>query len=195
MGKFHNAIKPAHKEFIEKQHLFFVGTAPLSPDGRVNLSPKGLDCFRVLSENKVAYMDLISSGNETSAHTLENGRITIMFCSFEGAPNILRLYGKGFTILRDTEEWETYSSHFTIYPSTRQVIVADIDIVQTSCGFGVPLFDYAGERDIHFEWAEKKGQDGLMEYVREKNLVSLDGLPTSLAAWQSSNRQSDSEIS
>jgi len=180
MGKLHDSIKPAHKEFIEKQHIFFVATAPLSPDGRINLSPKGLDCFRVLSENKVGYMDLISSGNETSAHTLENGRITMMFCSFEGAPNILRLYGKGFVVLPDTEEWAVYSPHFKIYPSTRQIVVADISLVQTSCGFGVPLYDYAGERDIHFEWAEKKGADGLHEYIREKNLKSLDGLPTDL---------------
>src|SRR5215471_9624057 len=108
MGKFSNSIKFAHSEFIEKQHIFFVATAPLSADGRVNLSPKGLDCFRVLSDTKVAYMDLISSGNETSAHTLENGRITFMFCSFEGAPNILRLYGKGFAVLRDTAEWSIY---------------------------------------------------------------------------------------
>ena len=180
MGNLHQSIKPAHREFIEQQHIFFVSTAPLSRDGRINLSPKGLDCFRVLSENKVAYMDLISSGNETSAHTLENGRITIMFCSFEESPNILRLYGKGFTVLPDNEDWKEYSSHFKIYPSTRQIIVANIDLVQTSCGFGVPLFNYAGERDIHFEWAEKKGADGLKEYVQEKNLVSLDGLPTSI---------------
>jgi hypothetical protein len=182
MGKFHNAIKPAHNEFIEKQHLFFVATAPLSREGRVNLSPKGLDCFRILSENRVGYMDLVSSGNETSAHTLENGRITFMFCSFEGAPNILRLYGKGFTVLKDSAAWEMFAPHFNIYPSTRQIIIADIDLVQTSCGYGVPLFDYTGERDIHFEWAEKKGADGLMEYVREKNMVSLDGLPTSLGS-------------
>jgi Pyridoxamine 5'-phosphate oxidase len=180
MGKLHDSIKPPHKEFIEKQHIFFVATAPLSANGRVNLSPKGLDCFKVLSETKVAYMDLISSGNETSAHTLENGRITIMFCSFEGAPNILRLYGKGFAVLRGSVEWEFYSPHFKIFPSTRQIIVADIDLVQTSCGFGVPLFDYAGEREIHFEWAEKKGEEGLREYVKEKNMVSLDGLPTDL---------------
>jgi hypothetical protein len=180
MGKLHDSIKPAHQEFIGKQHIFFVSTAPLSADGRVNLSPKGLDCFRVLGENKVGYMDLISSGNETSAHTLENGRITIMFCSFEGAPNILRLYGKGFTILPGTEEWEQYSPHFIIYPSTRQLILADIDLVQTSCGFGVPLYTYNGERDIHFEWAEKKGADGLHEYIQKNNLTSLDGLPTSL---------------
>lgn len=178
MGKLHDSIKPAHKEFIEKQHIFFVATAPLSADGRVNVSPKGLDCFRVLSEYKVAYMDLISSGNETSAHTLENGRITIMFCSFEGAPNILRLYGKGSTILPGTPQWGDYAPHFTIYPSTRQIIVAEIDMVQTSCGFGVPLYEYAGERDIHFDWADKKGKDGLLEYIQQNNLESLDGLPT-----------------
>ncbi|MCP9765795.1 pyridoxamine 5'-phosphate oxidase family protein [Lacihabitans soyangensis] len=180
MGKFHENIKPAHKEFIEKQHMFFVATAPLSSNGRVNLSPKGLDCFRVLGENKVAYMDLISSGNETSAHTLENGRITFMFCSFEKNPLIMRLYGKAFTVLKNSEKWPEYSAHFQIYPSTRQIIVAEIDLVQTSCGFGVPLFDYQGEREIHFEWAEQKGEDGLEAYVQEKNLISLDGLPTSL---------------
>lgn len=180
MGKFYDSIKPAHREFIEKQHIFFVSTAPLSADGHVNLSPKGLDCFRVLGDNKVAYMDLISSGNETSAHTLENGRITFMFCSFEGSPNILRLYGKGFTVLPNAAEWDSYSSHFTIYPSTRQLIVADIELVQTSCGFGVPLFEYVGERDIHFNWAEKKGKDGLLNYIQKNNLTSLDGLPTNV---------------
>ena len=180
MGKLHKFIKPTHKEFIEKQHIFFVSTAPLSADGRINLSPKGLDCFKVLSENKVGYMDLISSGNETSAHTLENGRITIMFCSFEDAPNILRLYGKGFAVLPGTDDWEIYSPHFKLYPSTRQIIVAEIDLVQTSCGFGVPLYNYSGERDIHFEWAEKKGKDGLFEYIQQNNLKSLDGLPTNL---------------
>ena len=180
MGKLYECITPAHTAFIERQHIFFVASAPLSANGRINLSPKGLDCFRVLSENKVAYMDLISSGNETSAHTLENGRITIMFCSFEGSPNILRLYGKGFTVLPATEEWKVYAPYFTLYPSTRQIIVAGIDMVQTSCGFGVPLYDYTGERDIHFEWAAKKGEEGLREYVLEKNMKSLDGLPTDL---------------
>jgi Pyridoxamine 5'-phosphate oxidase len=180
MGKLHDSIKPAHKVFIEAQHLFFVATAPLNAAGRVNLSPKGLDCFRVLSEQQVAYMDLISSGNETSAHTLENGRITFMFCSFDAIPNILRLYGKGITVLPGTPEWEQYAPHFTIYPSTRQFIVADIDLVQTSCGFGVPMYNYSGDRDLHFEWAEKKGAEGLVEYVQQNNLKSLDGLPTNL---------------
>lgn len=181
MGKFHPAIAPAHQKFIENQHMFFVATAPLSADGHVNLSPKGLNCFRVLSEKKVAYMDLISSGNETSAHTLENGRITFMFCSFENAPNILRLYGKGKTVLPGSTGWEELAPHFDIHPSTRQIITADIELVQTSCGFGVPLYSYDGERSIHFEWAEKKGTDGLKEYIKDNNLVSLDGLPTSIA--------------
>ncbi|PWT73483.1 MAG: pyridoxamine 5'-phosphate oxidase [Bacteroidetes bacterium] len=181
MGKFFNQIEPAHHSFIESQHLFFVATAPLSAEGHVNLSPKGLNCFKVLSPNLVAYMDLISSGNETSAHTLENGRITFMFCSFDKVPNILRLYGKGRTVLRTDKEWNDLSSNFTIYPSTRQIIVANISKVQTSCGFGVPQYEYLGERDIHFEWAEKKGAEGLNRYVQEKNLISLDGLPTPLA--------------
>ena len=180
MGKFSNSIEAAHKKFIKDQHIFFVATAPLSANGRINLSPKGLDCFRVLSDNKVAYMDLISSGNETSAHTLENGRITFMFCSFSNKPNILRLYGTGFTVLPDSQVWDQYCKDFTIYPSTRQIIVADINLVQTSCGYGVPLFDYTGERDMHFEWAEKKGADGLTQYIQDNNLKSLDALPTNL---------------
>ena len=180
MGKFTTSISPAHQSFIEKQHVFFVSTAPLSATGHINLSPKGLNCFKVLAPGKVAYMDLISSGNETSAHTLENGRITFMFCSFESAPNILRLYGKGTTILPGSEEWSALAPYFNIYPSTRQIIAADIEQVQTSCGFGVPLFGYEGERSIHFEWAEKKGFKGLKKYIQEKNLVSLDGLPTSI---------------
>lgn len=180
MGKLHDSIKPAHKEFIEQQHIFFVSTAPLSEDGRVNVSPKGLNCFKVLTENKIGYMDLISGGNETSAHILENGRITIMFCSFEGSPNILRLYGKGFTVLPGSIEWEQYAPHFKIFPSTRQLIIANIDLVQTSCGFGVPLYSYSGEREIHFEWAENKGADGLQEYVQQNNLKSLDGLPSAI---------------
>jgi len=181
MGKLHNSISPSHKEFIERQHIFFVATAPLSKDRRVNLSPKGLDCFRVLSENKVGYMDLISSGNETSAHTRENGRITIMFCSFDDKPLILRLYGKGRAVLKGSDEWNEYEKYFKIYPSTRQLIIADIDLVQTSCGFGVPEYDFKQDRDIHFSWAENKGEEGLQKYIRDNNLISLDGLPSDIA--------------
>ena len=160
--------------------MFFTATAPLDPGGHINISPKGLDSFRVLSPTLVAYMDIIGSGNETSAHMLENGRITFMFCAFEGPPNILRLYGKGRTILQDNPEWELLSPHFTLRLATRQIIVAEIDKVQTSCGFGVPLYEYAGERDHADKWAESKGTEGLETYIREKNRVSLDGLPTAL---------------
>ena len=180
MGKFSDAIAPAHRSFIEKQKMFFVATAPLSRDGHVNLSPKGSDSFRVLTPNRVAYMDLIGSGNETSAHLMENGRITFMFCAFDGAPNILRLYGHGYTVLPQQEEWATLSPLFHITLSTRQIIVADIDRVQTSCGFSVPLYEHMGERDHADKWAESKGPEGLEKYKQEKNRLSMDGLPTAL---------------
>lgn len=178
MGKFTNHITPQHRAFIEAQHLFFTATSPLSEKGRVNLSPKGLNAFRVIDEHTVGYMDVISSGNETSAHTKENGRITFMFCSFDEKPAILRLYGQGRAVLPGTPDWERYAPHFTLYPSTRQLIIATIDLVQTSCGFGVPMYTYTGEREIHFEWAETKGAEGLDAYLEKKNLVSLDGLIT-----------------
>jgi hypothetical protein len=184
MGKFHDSIQEHHAAFIQKQKMFFVATAPLHPDGHINLSPKGLDSFRVLSTTRVAYMDIVGSGNETSAHMLENGRITFMFCAFEDAPNILRLYGKGYTVLPDDERWAELSAHFTLQPATRQIIVAEIHKVQTSCGFGVPLYEYASERDHAQKWAEKKGAAGLEAYKQEKNLVSLDGLPTALGKDQ-----------
>jgi hypothetical protein len=180
MAKFYDAMNEQIMGFIARQHMFFVASAPLSGEGHVNLSPKGLDSFRVLGPNKVAYMDLISSGNETSAHMMENGRITIMMCSFEGPANILRLYGTGRTVLRDTPEWDELAPLFNILPSTRQLIVADIHKVQTSCGFGVPLYEYVGERDQHFKWAESQGQDGLIAYRNSHNLISQDGLPTPL---------------
>ena len=184
MGKFYASINEQHEAFIKSQHLFFVSTAPLSSEGHINLSPKGLDSFRVLSSNRVAYMDIVGSGNETSAHLLENGRITFMFCAFDGPPNILRLYGSGYTVLPGDADWDSLSVHFTILPSTRQLIVADIFQVQTSCGFGVPYYAYTGERDHAYKWAQKKGADGLEDYKKEKNLVSVDGLPTALAQHQ-----------
>jgi len=180
MGKFHDSIQEQHKDFIEKQRMFFVATAPLAPETHINLSPKGMDSFRVLSPTRFAYMDIIGSGNETSAHILENGRITIMFCAFDGPPNILRLYGKGYTVLPTDPEWKELSAHFELQLATRQIIVADIHKVQTSCGFSVPLYEYAGERDHAEKWAQKKGADGLEEYKKEKNRISLDGLHTPL---------------
>ncbi len=180
MGKFSDTILDHHRKFIEAQHMFFVSTAPLSAEGHINLSPKGLNTFRVLSPNCVAYLDIVGSGNETSAHLLENGRITFMFCAFDGPPNILRLYGQGKTVLPGVGEWDELSSQFTLLPATRQIIVADITRVQTSCGFGVPYYEYTGERDHAHKWAEKKGAQGLEDYKKEKNLLSMDGLPTAL---------------
>ena len=180
MGKLAEEISENDRKFIEQQKMFFVSTAPLSEHGHINLSPKGIDSFRVLSATRVAYMDIIGSGNETSAHVLENGRITIMFCSFDGPPKILRLYGKGYTVLPQDEEWNGLASKFEIHPITRQIIVVDVFHVQNSCGFGVPLYDYKGERDQAFKWGEKKGVDGLAKYQLDNNLVSMDGLPTSL---------------
>jgi hypothetical protein len=180
MGKFFDIIKDQHKTFIEKQKMFFVGSAPLNADGHVNLSPKGLDSFRVLSDSRVAYMDVIGSGNETSAHLLENGRITFMFCAFDGPPLILRLYGKGYTVLPEDAEWPEIAKHFEIMLSTRQIIVADVYQVQTSCGFSVPLYEHTGERDHAIKWAENKGVEGLEKYKEEKNRISLDGLPTAM---------------
>jgi hypothetical protein len=166
--------------------MFFVATAPLGETGHVNLSPKGMDCFRILGPERVGYVDLIGSGNETSAHLLENGRITFMFCALDGPPNILRLYGAGHTVLPGSPEWDELSPRFTLFPATRQLIVADITRVQTSCGFGVPLYEYVGERDHLFRWAEKRGPTGLESYVQEYNSASIDGLPSALAARQAS---------
>jgi hypothetical protein len=180
MGKFFDTILDQHKTFISKQKMFFVATAPLSHCGHVNLSPKGMDVFRVFENNKVAYMDIVGSGNETSAHLLENGRVTFMFCAYDGPPNILRLYGRGYTILPGDAEWQSFAPRFEMVLATRQIIVADIDKLQTSCGFSVPFYTYAGERDHAQKWAENKGQEGLEKYKAEKNLVSLDGLPTAL---------------
>ena len=180
MAKFSDTIQPSHQAFIEHQKMFFVASAPLSGDGHVNLSPKGLDSFRVLSPSLVAYLDITGSGNETSAHLRENGRITFMFCAFDGPPNILRLYGKGRTILPVDAEWARFSPLFSLPLATRQIIVADIDKVQTSCGFSVPLYEYVGMRDHGDKWAENKGPEGLEAYRQEKNRISIDGLPTAL---------------
>lgn len=176
-----DAITSELRQFIEGQHLFFVATAPMEPDGHVNVSPKGMDTFRVLSPNRVAYLDLTGSGNETSAHLLQNGRITLMFCAFSGKPRILRLYGHGRTVLPGASEWPELVAHFASHPGIRQIIIAQITRVQTSCGFGVPLLTFEGDRDALAHWAEAKGDDGLVDYRRRKNSRSIDGLPAPLA--------------
>lgn len=180
MAKLFDCITDELQTFIAKQHLFFVATAPLSATGHVNLSPKGLDCFKVISKHQVAYLDLTGSGNETSAHLQENGRITFMFCAFAGQPSILRLYGQGKVLLPHSEHWDEWIAQFPDLPGIRQIVVAEIDRVQTSCGFGVPLFEYQQQRDNLPTWAAKKGAQGIEEYQQRKNQISIDGLPTPL---------------
>jgi hypothetical protein len=182
MGKVIEHLTDELMEFIRQQHLFFVATAPLSAEGHINLSPKGLDVFRVLTPNRVAYLDLTGSGNETSAHLQENGRITIMFCAFTGPANILRLYGTGRTVLPETPEWEAVFPHFTAMVGMRQIIVADIDRVQTSCGYAVPFMDFREDRETLTKYWENKGPASVPVYQAEKNMVSIDGLPTPLAS-------------
>ena len=180
MGKFHDHLLDHHIEFIGKQKMFFTATAPLSGEGHSNVSPNGGDGFRVLSPTCAGYMDITGSGNETSAHLLENGRITFMFCAYDGPPNILRLYGRGRTILPGDAEWEALAPLFSPQPATRQIIIAAIHKVQTSCGYSVPLYSYKGERDHMQNWADQKGVAGLEAYRQEKNRISIDGLPTAL---------------
>jgi hypothetical protein len=176
MAKDFEHITPELRAFIEAQPVFFVATAPLSGEGHVNLSPKGLDAFRVLSPSRVAYLDLTGSGNETAAHLRENGRITFLFCSFSGAPRILRLHGRGEVVLPGSAEWKESARGFPDYPGVRQIVRAEITRVRTSCGFGVPLLEYVGQRDTLPRWAEAKG-DALGAYRRRHNARSIDGLP------------------
>jgi hypothetical protein len=176
MGKAVPEISEDLKEFIVAQPLYFVASAPIAETGHVNLSPKGLDTFRVLTPTRVAYLDLTGSGNETAAHLAENGRITFMFCSTTAAPRILRLFGRGRVVLPGEEEWDALVSLFPRLSGIRQIIVADIHRVQTSCGFGVPTMEKARQRDTLLKWADAKGAEGLEKYRREKNAVSIDGL-------------------
>jgi hypothetical protein len=178
MGTAFASIAPDHRAFIEVQHVFFVASAPLEPDGHVNLSPKGMDTFRVVSPNRIAYLDLTGSGNETAAHLVQNGRVTVMFCAFDGKPTILRLFGRGRVVRPGAAEWDELSKLFPALPGARQVIVVDVTRVQTSCGFGVPVMRFEAERDTLVRWAESKGEEGLRQYREKKNRASIDGLPT-----------------
>jgi predicted pyridoxine 5'-phosphate oxidase superfamily flavin-nucleotide-binding protein len=176
MARALDAISDELAEFIARQHVFFVATAP-SDGGHVNLSPKGLDTFAVLDPTTVAYLDLTGSGVETIAHLRENGRVTIMFCAFDGKPNIVRLYGHGDVLAIGEAEADALLPRFGAYPGARSVIRVRVDRVSTSCGYGVPLLMYEGERDQLTTWAERRGPDGLVEYRAEKNAISIDGLP------------------
>ncbi|HTS34877.1 MAG TPA: pyridoxamine 5'-phosphate oxidase family protein [Candidatus Solibacter sp.] len=164
------------KRFIEAQPMFFVSTAPLSAEGHINLSPKGLGSFRILGPKQVAYLDVTGSGVETIAHLKENGRIVFMFCAFQGPPTIVRLHGHGRVIEPAAPEFAAMAPQFPDYSSARSIIVADITRVADSCGYGVPLMRYEDARQQHFAWAEKKGTEGLKTYRKEKNSRSIDGL-------------------
>lgn len=181
MAQQFQQIEPKHREFIERQHMFF--TASATDASRVNISPRSTDALRVLDAHTVTYLDLTGSGNETAAHLRADGRMTIMLCAVEGAPLIMRLYGRGQTLPSGSDDYgrilqEAYGGDAPL--GARQIVQLNVDLVQTSCGFGVPFFDYVGERDTMARWAEAKGEDGLVAYRLEKNTHSIDGLPTGL---------------
>jgi hypothetical protein len=177
LGRVHSQIDERLKKFIQTQHVFFVSTAPLDPTGHLNLSPKGLDSFRILSPTRIAYLDLIGSGVETIAHLKENGRIILMFCAFGGPPTMVRLHGMGRVVEPGADEFPHLAAQFPHYESTRAIIVVEVTRIANSCGFGVPLMQYEGDRKHSFAWAKKKGPQGLEAYKREKNRQSIDGLP------------------
>ncbi len=181
MAKQFQQIGDKHRDFIRRQHIFFVASAALG--SHVNMSPRSTDCFRLLDANTVAYLDRTGSGNETAAHIHAGGRMTIMLCSFEGPPLIMRLYGNGTVHPLDSPIYRRLleEQFGGVAPlGTRQIVTLDVELVQTSCGFGVPLFDYTGEREAMDKWAEAKGEAALEAYRRRENTHSIDGLPSGL---------------
>ncbi|HTO53920.1 MAG TPA: pyridoxamine 5'-phosphate oxidase family protein [Myxococcota bacterium] len=178
MSEQYDEIPERMRAFIEVQHVFFVATAPASGEGRVNLSPKGLrDTFRVLDAHTVAYLDFVGSGVETISHLRENGRIVVMFCAFQGPPNIVRLHGRGEAVEPGDPRFPALVKRFPDGPGIRAVVLVRVERASDSCGYGVPLFEYQGERTALGTWAEKRGREGLVEYQRRKNAQSIDGLP------------------
>lgn len=173
MADFYSQLDEKIQDFIRRQQIFFVATAPA--EGRINLSPKGMETFSIVSNTQVLYMDLTGSGNETAAHIMEDPRITVMFCSFDTQPLILRLYGKASVILPSDGRWDEVRSSFEIIPGVRQIFQIDIDSVQTSCGYAVPLMDFKEHRQTLRKWAEKKGDEGIHQYQLSKNCKSIDG--------------------
>lgn len=178
MGKKIDHIPSDLIAFIAIQKVFFVGTA--ADDGRVNISPKGMDSFRVIDKNKVVWLNMTGSGNETAAHLLKNNRMTIMFCDFDGKPLILRLYGQAKIFHKRDGAFQKYVELFEPNLGSRQIIEMEVDLVQTSCGYGVPLMDYKEERNILNTWGEKRGEEKVEAYWKDKNSVSIDGFETNI---------------
>ena len=178
MGSQFAGLTPRHRAFIEEQQMFFVATA--ARDGRVNVSPKGLDSLRIVSDTQVVWLNGTGSGNETAAHLLDTPRMTVMLCSFTREPLILRMYGTARAVHEDDADWAGLYGLFPPMKGARNIFVLDIDLVQTSCGYGVPLMEFSGQRELMDSWATKKGPEGLRSYQQEKNRVSIDGFPTGL---------------
>jgi Pyridoxamine 5'-phosphate oxidase len=179
MGKRYSELQPDQTAFIAEQHLFFVATAPVQ--GRVNLSPKGMDALRVISPTHILWLNLTGSGNETAAHLAHDPRITLMWCGFEKRPLILRAYGTARAIHRDDADWPALAARLPVQPGARQIMDVTIDLVQSSCGFAVPFMDFAGDRPVLRDWALDKGEDGLRDYWRSRNTETIDGAPTGIA--------------
>ena len=178
MGKRYQSLREDHIDFIEAQKLFFVGTA--ANDGTINVSPKGWDSLRVIEPNRLVWRNITGSGNETAAHLSQNNRMTLMFCAFDGKPKILRLYGQAQAFHSRDPEFATLDALFKPHLSTRQLVDFNVSLIQTSCGFGVPLFDFRHERDEMDKWLDAKDENDIRDYWERKNAVSLDGLPTNI---------------
>ena len=176
MVKRFEELSDVFTDFIQRQQMFFVGTA--AADGRVNVSPKGMDSLHVLGRNRIVWLNLTGSGNETAVHLVENDRMTLMFCAFEGPPMILRLFGSAKAYHPRDPEWNEYISMFPTMTGSRQIYDLKIDLVQSSCGMAVPYFDFNEQRDQLTQWADKKGYEGISQFWGEKNQESVDGKPT-----------------
>ena len=176
MAQRYSELSDTHIQFIAKQKIFFVGTA--TADSRINVSPKGMDSLRVLSNSRIVWLNVTGSGNETSAHVQQQPRMTVMLCAFDGPPLVLRLYGTATVVHPCDPEWRELFPLFPPLLGARQIFDVTIDLVQTSCGMAVPYLSYAGDRELLSKWAEKKGEEGLRQYREEKNDLSLDGIPT-----------------
>lgn len=178
MSEKFEALTEKHIEFIQNQHVYFVGTA--APSGFVNVSPKGMDSFRVIDESRIAWLNLTGSGNESAAHILEDARMTIMFCSFDKQPLILRLYGRATTVHPRDGRWRELIELFPENIGARQVFELELSLVQTSCGYSIPHYEFAGERKTLTKWAARKGTTGIGDYWKEENRLSLDNKNTGI---------------